>query len=201
MGFTPDLVVGVFVGFDDPKSLGKRETGSSVAAPIFKEFMKVALEDVPPVPFRRPSGIRQVRINSATGRAAMPGDENVIWESFITGTEPNVDNYVLDTNVISGGSLVAPYGNQNYQDPYGYNAFGYGDYIPDDETGAGGLGLPQQQGQPNLGWRDSPYGPTNPNPWRQDNPGAQPQPGQMPANPQQPQQQPDNTFTGTGGLY
>lgn len=196
MGFTPDLVVGVFVGFDEPKSLGKRETGSSVAAPIFKDFMEVALKDVPPVPFRRPSGIKQVRINAATGRAAMPGDENVIWESFVTGTEPNIDDYVLDTNVISGGGLVDPYGNGNYQDPYGYNAFGYGDYIPDDETGTGGLGLPQQQGEPNLGWRDSPYEPTNPNPWRRDTGRQQQSPQGRPQ-----QQQPDNTFTGTGGLY
>ncbi|MEM6781462.1 MAG: penicillin-binding protein 1A [Pseudomonadota bacterium] len=200
MGFTPDLVVGVFVGFDDPKSLGKKETGSSVSAPIFKEFIKQALADQPPVPFRRPSGIKQVRINAATGRAALPGDEKVIWESFVSGTEPNIDNYVLDTNVISGGGLVDPYGP--YQDPYGYNAFGYGDYISDDEAGEGGLNFPGQNiDDPNLGWRDGPYDPTNPNPsqnlWRRDVGGAQ-QPVRQPA---QTPQQPDDTFTGTGGLY
>lgn len=200
MGFTPNLVVGVFVGFDEPKSLGKRETGSSVAAPIFKEFMKAAMEGKPPVPFRRPAGIKQVRINAKTGRAALPGDENVIWESFVTGTEPNVDDYVLDTNVISGGGLVDPsggYGSNPYDDPYGYNAYGYGDYISDDESGEGRLDLPPRgPSDPNLGWRDRPYEPTNPNPWRRDS-----QNMQQPDPVQRPQPKNDNTFTGTGGLY
>ena len=54
----------------------------------------------------------------------MPGDENVIWEAFVTGTEPNVDDFVLDTGVISGGQALDHYG----EDPYGYGQFGYGDY-------------------------------------------------------------------------
>ena len=121
IGFSPNLVVGVFVGFDDPKSLGKKETGSSVAAPIFKDFMEEALKDVPPIPFRVPSGLKNVRINAKTGRLARAGDENVIWESFVAGTEPNTSDYVLDTNVIEGQELVDPYG----EDPFGYNQFGY----------------------------------------------------------------------------
>ena len=60
MGFSPDLTVGVFVGFDQPKSLGDRETGSSVCVPIFKEFMGEALKDTPKTPFRIPQGIRLV---------------------------------------------------------------------------------------------------------------------------------------------
>jgi penicillin-binding protein 1A len=120
IGFSPDLVVGVFVGFDDPRSLGKRETGGSAAAPIFGEFMKEALKDTPPTPFRVPPGIKNVRINAATGRAAMPGDKDVIWEAFVTGTEPNVDDYVLDTNVIGGDKVVDPYG-ENANGGYGYN--------------------------------------------------------------------------------
>ncbi|MGB0720291.1 MAG: penicillin-binding protein 1A, partial [Bdellovibrionales bacterium] len=67
IGFSPDLVVGVFVGFDEPRSLGKRETGSSAALPVFKSFMKAALKDEPLVPFRVPPGIRNVQINAATG--------------------------------------------------------------------------------------------------------------------------------------
>ena len=206
MGFTPDLVAGVFVGFDDPKSLGKRETGSSVAAPIFKEFIKEALKDEPPVPFRRPAGIRQVRINAETGRAALPGDKNVIWESFVSGTEPNVDDYVLDTNVISGGGLVDPY----YNDYNGYSNFGYGDYIYDDESGEAGLRLPNsangdsgvtvydlERSQPSSG-----VSPVYPNQPRQQQPlGPYQQPQRQPQpQPQQPQS-PDGTFSGTGGLY
>src|SRR3546814_500391 len=63
IGFTPDLVVGVFAGFDEPSTLGRSETGSSVAAPIFKSFMEPALEGKPAVPFRVPPGIRLVRID------------------------------------------------------------------------------------------------------------------------------------------
>ncbi len=124
IGFSPDLVAGVFVGFDDPKSLGKRETGSQAAAPIFGAFMKEALKDVSPTPFRIPPGVKLIRVNAKTGRTAMPGDANVIWEAFVPGTEPNVDNFVLDTSVISGGQALDPYG----EDPYGYGQFGYGDY-------------------------------------------------------------------------
>jgi penicillin-binding protein 1A len=124
IGFSPNLVTGVFVGFDDPKSLGKRETGSSVAAPIWGDFMKEALEDTPPTPFRVPPGLKNVRVNGKTGRLAQPGDEDVIWEVFVSGTEPNTDNYVLDTAVIGADNLIDPYG----QDPYGYTQFGYEDF-------------------------------------------------------------------------
>ncbi len=101
IGFTPNLVVGVYAGFDSPRSLGKRETGSSVAVPIFKDFMKEALKDKPPVPFRRPPGIRNIRINAETGVRARPGDKKVIWESFVKGTEPTEEMYILGENGIS----------------------------------------------------------------------------------------------------
>ncbi len=101
IGFSPDLVVGVYTGFDAPRSLGKRETGSSVAVPIFKDFMEQALADKPAIPFRVPHGIRNVLVNADTGVRAKPGDENVIWESFITGTEPNDKMYILDGRGIS----------------------------------------------------------------------------------------------------
>lgn len=100
IGFSPDLVVGVFVGFDDPKSLGKRETGASTCVPIFGAFMEKALKDTPPTPFRVPAGLKNVRINADTGKPAQPEDQNVIWEAFVAGTEPNLDepdDYVLDT--------------------------------------------------------------------------------------------------------
>lgn len=96
IGFTPDLVAGVFVGFDDPRSLGRRETGSSVALPVFKDFMAEAIKDRTPVPFRMPSGIRNVRINADTGARAKPGDERTIWEAFLIGTEPTDEVYILD---------------------------------------------------------------------------------------------------------
>ncbi len=101
IGFSPDLAVGVFAGFDEPKSLGKRETGSSIGVPIFKAFMAEALKDKPPSPFRIPPGIRQVQINAETGVRAKAGDERVIWESFVIGTEPTDEMFILDGRGIS----------------------------------------------------------------------------------------------------
>jgi len=93
MGFSPDLVFGVFVGFDTPAPLGKQpwggqETGSSVAAPIFKAFMEKALADKPAIPFRTPPGVRMVRIDGETGALASPSSRSVITEAFKVGTEP-----------------------------------------------------------------------------------------------------------------
>lgn len=88
MGFTPDLVVGVYMGFDRPQTLGPGEQGSSVAAPVVKQFLAEALEAEPAVPFRIPEGLRLVRVNAETGQPAMPGDDSVILEAFIPGTEP-----------------------------------------------------------------------------------------------------------------
>jgi len=88
VGFSPDLVAGVFVGFDQPHTLGRRETGAAVAAPAFKDFMAAALQDKPATPFRIPPGIRLVRVNPTTGQLARPGDKNVIYEAFKPGTEP-----------------------------------------------------------------------------------------------------------------
>jgi penicillin-binding protein 1A len=101
IGFTPDLVVGVYIGYDDPRPLGRRETGSSAAAPIFKDFMADAMKDETPQPFRTPPGIRLVQINAETGTRAQPGDERVIWEAFVPGEEPNDDIFILDANGIS----------------------------------------------------------------------------------------------------
>lgn len=114
MGFSPDLVAGVFVGFDTPKPLGKREAGSSVAAPIFRDFMAEALADQPATPFRIPNGIRMIRVNARTGQDAQAGDRNVIWEAFKEGTSPSQKSSVLEgqsdevlvqDNVESGGGL------------------------------------------------------------------------------------------------
>ncbi len=95
VGFAPDLAVGVFVGFDQPRGLGFRETGSSVAAPIFKDFMEEALAGEPAIPFRIPPDLRLVRINGSTGAPAVPGDENVILEAFLPGTAPSGESQLL----------------------------------------------------------------------------------------------------------
>jgi penicillin-binding protein 1A len=103
IGFSPDLAVGVFGGFDKPRSLGKRETGSSIAVPIFRDFMAEALRDKPPIPFRIPTGIRLVRVNAKTGERAVRGDRPVILEAFKLGTEPKFGE--TDRGPTSAGSL------------------------------------------------------------------------------------------------
>ena len=88
IGFTPNLLVGVYVGFDEPRSLGPRETGSRDAAPIVRQFLVNALKGVPPQPFPVPNGIDLVRINEMTGTRAKPGDAKTIIEAFVDGDEP-----------------------------------------------------------------------------------------------------------------
>lgn len=88
VGFSPDLAVGVYVGYDQPQPLGRGMTGGQLAAPIFRDFMKEALADKPAIPFRVPPGIQLVRINPATGLRAGPNETNVILEAFKPGQVP-----------------------------------------------------------------------------------------------------------------
>jgi penicillin-binding protein 1A len=88
IGFSPDLVVGVFMGYDKPRTISDRATGGALAAPIFRDFMKVALADKPSVPFQAPVGIKLIRVNVKTGMRASPGDSQVINEAFKPGTAP-----------------------------------------------------------------------------------------------------------------
>ena len=102
IGFSPDLAFGVYVGFDNPKTLGRQDTGSNVAAPIFKRFMKIALKRMPEVPFRAPPGILHVRINTETGSLARPGDKNIITEVFKRGSVPTGASRIVDGGYAAG---------------------------------------------------------------------------------------------------
>ncbi len=88
VGYTPDLVAGVFFGFDTPTPMGRGSTGGGLAAPIFNEFMTAALKDKRPVDFRVPPGLQLIPINRKTGMEANAGDPDVIYESFKPGTGP-----------------------------------------------------------------------------------------------------------------
>ena len=114
IGFSPDLAAGVFVGFDQPRSLGAHEVGATVAAPIFRDFMADALKDKPARPFRTPSDVVMVRVNPATGQRARPGDRVAIWEPFKPGTEPNPDS---DSAVLDGGSGTSTPGSNSSRMP------------------------------------------------------------------------------------
>ncbi|TMK04045.1 MAG: penicillin-binding protein 1A, partial [Alphaproteobacteria bacterium] len=94
IGFSPDLVVGVYLGYDKPRHLGRGATGGVLAAPIVRDFMKVALADKPAVPFRVPPGIKLIRVDPKSGMRAGPGDQRVILEAFKPGTAPP-DNYAV----------------------------------------------------------------------------------------------------------
>lgn len=99
VGFAPDLAAGVFVGFDLPQTLGQGEAGGKVAAPIFGDFMVAALKETPGIPFRVPSGVRLVRVDSKTGRPSN-GEGRVILEAFksddIIGSGPSSEDLILD---------------------------------------------------------------------------------------------------------
>ncbi|MFN7165937.1 MAG: penicillin-binding protein 1A [Pannonibacter sp.] len=88
IGYTPDLTVGVFLGFDQPRPMGRGGTGGQVAAPIFTEFLQMALKDKPPVEFRVPKGLQLIPINRRTGLRAVAGVEDTILEAFKPGTAP-----------------------------------------------------------------------------------------------------------------
>ena len=112
IGYSPEIVIGVFVGYDKPKTLGYKQTCSSVAVPIFKNLSKKIEINSKKIPFKVPSGISFVRIDPKTG---MPSNnENSILEPYIIGSEPYnnnikiLDNYNnINNNSISGtGALL-----------------------------------------------------------------------------------------------
>jgi|APGre2960657423_1045063.scaffolds.fasta_scaffold05929_2 penicillin-binding protein 1A len=84
VGFSPDLVVAVYIGFDNPRTLGNEETGASVAMPVFINFMKEALKDKPSTPFRVPSSIKFVKIDRTSGRhpTVETPKEKIFFEAF-----------------------------------------------------------------------------------------------------------------------
>ncbi|TFV68614.1 penicillin-binding protein 1A [Bradyrhizobium frederickii] len=95
VGFSPDIAVAIYMGYDKPRPLGKGNaaTGGHLAAPIARDFLKLALADKPAVPFKVPAGIKLVRVASKTGMRAGPGETGgTILEAFKPGTAPP-DNY------------------------------------------------------------------------------------------------------------
>ena len=97
VGFTPDLAAGVYIGYDDPDSLGDDETGGHIAAPVFRDFMIAALKDAPATAFRTPPGMRLYRVSAATGLPA-GAKESAIYEAYKPGTEPGQSRHVSSRN-------------------------------------------------------------------------------------------------------
>jgi len=105
MGYSPNLVVGVFVGFDTPIPLGHAETGGRTAAPVFRDIMMDAVGHKPAIPFRIPPGINLVKIDAKTGELASASDPNVILEAFKEGTEPQPQNANASLSVVTGAPV------------------------------------------------------------------------------------------------
>jgi penicillin-binding protein 1A len=116
MGYTPNLVVGVWVGFDDIRSLGETESGAHAALPIWIDFMREALLQLPEIPFEIPENIVFVNVDAATGLLAADHGEQGTVEVFLKGTEPTqsapprTDStrfYQIDQGVDGVGDLPA----------------------------------------------------------------------------------------------
>ncbi len=88
VGYTPDLVAGLYIGFDSPAPLGRGGTGGSLAAPIFGEFIALAAKHLEPSKFIVPNGMQFIAVNRKTGMAANEGEPDTIMEAFKPGTGP-----------------------------------------------------------------------------------------------------------------
>jgi penicillin-binding protein 1A len=94
IGGSQQIVAGVYMGFDRPRSMGGYAQGGTLAAPIFRQFAREAFAGMPVLPFRAPQGIRMVAIDRRTGHRAFgiwPGTDPhaaVIWEAFKPESEP-----------------------------------------------------------------------------------------------------------------
>ena len=107
IGFTSNLVIGVYVGFDNPRTLGKFETGSKTALPIFKEFVKNSVNNHEARPFKVAKGIKMMVVDASTGKKADSNSKSTIIESFkeekiANNNKIDIDNIadVSKTNIL-----------------------------------------------------------------------------------------------------
>ena len=105
-GFNGNIVTTVWVGFDDSKPLGRRETGASAALPMWVDYMRVALEDEPETVMERPPGLVTVKIDPSTGLLAGADDPNAGFESFRADNVPKPSKRL--ESPLSGGSRNQP---------------------------------------------------------------------------------------------
>ncbi|RZO49319.1 MAG: penicillin-binding protein, partial [Candidatus Pelagibacterales bacterium] len=112
LGFTSKLVVGVYVGFDEPKTLGKYETGAKAALPIFKQFIKKVVKKKDALPFKIPKSITLALVDADTGMQPNENTKKIIYESFktkdnIINTIENLSyNYKLGLNNIENKKVI-----------------------------------------------------------------------------------------------
>src|SRR5579871_3979153 len=127
IGFSPDIVVGIYMGYDKPRPLGRGNaaTGGHLAAPIARDFLKLALADKPAVPFKVPAGIKLIRVDAKSGMRVGPGEAGrTILEAFKPGTAPP-DN-IAAIGVDSEGRQLLPQQQQPAADQGGFFRSGTG---------------------------------------------------------------------------
>ena len=106
IGFTSNLVIGVYIGYDNPKSLGKFETGSKTAMPVFKEFIKKTANNNNARPFKVADNIKMMVVDAKTGKKANPKTKQAIIESFkiiddkSIGLSDNIDSRLNSANIL-----------------------------------------------------------------------------------------------------
>jgi penicillin-binding protein 1A len=105
VGYSPDLAVGVFIGYDKPRSLGDSATAGQYAAPVFRDFMAAALKDKPDTKFRVPSQMKLVRVSRGSGMRVGPGEEAIL-EAFKPGSGPP-DTFINPSATARGGGGAA----------------------------------------------------------------------------------------------
>ena len=108
VGFTSKLVVGVYVGFDEPKTLGRYETGAKVALPIFKRFIQNVVKKKEALPFKIPKNINLVIVDVETGLTPNDNTKKMIYESFKTG-----DNFIVSLEKLSNKNRLSFYDSEN----------------------------------------------------------------------------------------
>ena len=108
LGFTSKLVIGVYIGFDEPKSLGKYETGAKAALPVFKKFVKNVVKKKDALPFKVPKNINLVMVDAETGLRPNNNTKKIIYESFKPG-----DNFIVDLEKSSSKDRMEFYDSVN----------------------------------------------------------------------------------------
>ena len=103
VGFTPDVVAGLYIGYDTPTPLGHGMTGGQLAAPVFNTFMNQAVKGTPPSRFIVPEGLTRIAVNRKTGMLALQGEPDAIDEFFKPGTGP-----ASTFTIIGADSTLAP---------------------------------------------------------------------------------------------
>ncbi len=107
-GFNTELQTSVWVGFDNPKTLGRREYGAKAALPIWADYMKSALHNRPPAHMKRPNGLITARINPATGKLASPEDSDAIFEIFRDENAPTQPTSIRPENQYIQEETLSP---------------------------------------------------------------------------------------------